>query len=137
YSISTFWPSLYPAWLNPWRNACSRVAYTSGDALLRNPITGIDCCARAVQGQAATPPRSVMNSRRLTRSPRSTRMPEYQMADPSAKAIAASQSAEARTVGYGSSADERTAAQPRQIATAYPSDAMGRAAMTSRPSANY
>jgi hypothetical protein len=34
--------------------------------------------------------------------PRSTRMPEYQMANPGAKAIAASQSVEARKVGCGS-----------------------------------
>ena len=38
---------------------------------LRNPITGIaGCCARAASGHAAAPPSSVMNSRRLTRSPR-------------------------------------------------------------------
>ena len=38
--------------------------------LLRNPTTGIAaCCARAASGHAAAPPRSVMNSRRLTRSP--------------------------------------------------------------------
>ena len=38
----------------------------SGDALLRNPITGIaGCCARATTGHAATaPPSSVMNWRR-------------------------------------------------------------------------
>ena len=39
--------------------------------LLRNPITGIvGCCARAASGHAAAPPSSVMNSRRLIRSPR-------------------------------------------------------------------
>jgi hypothetical protein len=38
----------------------------SGDVLRRNPITGIaGCCARAASGQAAAPPRSVMNFRRL------------------------------------------------------------------------
>ena len=43
----------------------------SGESLLRNPITGIaGCCARAASGQAAAPPSRVMNSRRLTRSPR-------------------------------------------------------------------
>ena len=32
----------------------------------RQPTTGIaDCCARAASGQAAAPPTSVMNSRRL------------------------------------------------------------------------
>ena len=43
-------------------------AVPSGDALLRNPITGIaGCCACAASGQAAAaPPSSVMNSRRLT-----------------------------------------------------------------------
>jgi hypothetical protein len=51
---------------SPWRNALRRIAYPSGDALLRNPITGIaDCCARTVSGHAtAAPPRTVMNSRR-------------------------------------------------------------------------
>ena len=44
----------------------------SGDAALRNPITGIaGCCARAASGHAAAaPPSSVMNSRRFIRSPR-------------------------------------------------------------------
>ena len=44
----------------------------SGDVALRNPITGIaGCCARAASGHAAAaPPSSVMNSRRLIRSPR-------------------------------------------------------------------
>jgi hypothetical protein len=39
---------------------------------LRNPIAGIArCCASATSGHVTTvPPRSVMNSRRLTRSPR-------------------------------------------------------------------
>src|SRR5262245_56743957 len=46
-------------------------------------------CAEAASGHpTAAPPRSVMNSRRLTRPPRSTRTPEYQMADPSAEVIA-------------------------------------------------
>ena len=40
----------------PWRNARTRSAYTSGDPLLRNPITGIaGCCARAASGHAAAP----------------------------------------------------------------------------------
>src|SRR5262245_57117123 len=42
-----------------------------------------------------------MNSRRFTRSPRSTRMPEYQMWHASTKAFAAAQIAEARDVGCG------------------------------------
>ena len=39
---------------------------TSGDVVLRNPITGIvGCCARAASGHAAAaPPSSVMNVRR-------------------------------------------------------------------------
>src|SRR5205823_4762214 len=55
----------------PWRNAATTCAYDWGDALLRNPITGIvDCCARAVSGHpAAAPPKSVMNSRRRMRPP--------------------------------------------------------------------
>jgi hypothetical protein len=37
---------------------------SSGDLLLRNPITGIaGRCARAATGQPAAPPSSVMNSR--------------------------------------------------------------------------
>src|SRR5262249_38281098 len=44
-------------------------AYPSGDAPLRNPITGIaDCCARAASGHAVAPPSSTMNSRRFTAS---------------------------------------------------------------------
>src|SRR5262249_42906755 len=42
-----------------------RLAVTSGDSLLRNPITGIAaCCARAASGQAAAPPSAARNSRR-------------------------------------------------------------------------
>jgi hypothetical protein len=38
----------------------------SDDAPLRNPITGIGCCAHAASGHAAAaPPTSVMNSRRF------------------------------------------------------------------------
>jgi hypothetical protein len=54
-------PSFSPSW-----NADSRSANGPGDALLRNPITGIaGCCARAASGQATAPPRVAMNSRRL------------------------------------------------------------------------
>jgi hypothetical protein len=36
-----------------------------GDALLRNPITGMPrCCARAASGHAAAPPSVVKNFRR-------------------------------------------------------------------------
>jgi hypothetical protein len=42
-----------------------------GDALLRNPITGIDCCASAGSGHAATVlPRSAMKLRRRMCPPR-------------------------------------------------------------------
>ena len=43
-----------------------RSAFVSGDAALRNPITGTaGCCARAASGHAAAaPPSSVINSRR-------------------------------------------------------------------------
>ena len=34
-----------------------------------NPITGIDCCARAANGHTAMPLRRVMNSRRLIVAP--------------------------------------------------------------------
>jgi hypothetical protein len=36
----------------------------------RNPTTGIACCARATTGQTAVLPSPIVNSRRLTRSPR-------------------------------------------------------------------
>ena len=50
-------------------NACNALAYRSGAALPRNPITAIaGCCARAPSGHvAAAPPTSVMNSRRFIR----------------------------------------------------------------------
>src|SRR5262249_40939351 len=38
--------------------------------MLRMPITGIADCARAASSHAAVPPSSVVNSRRLIRSPR-------------------------------------------------------------------
>src|SRR5262245_56277027 len=46
------------------------------------PTTGIvGCWARPGSGPpTTTPPRSAMKSRRLMRAPRSTRMPEYQIA---------------------------------------------------------
>jgi hypothetical protein len=66
-------PGTYPRAAGPEGplNAATMGTYPSGDAPLRNPITGIaGCCARAASGHAAAPPSSVMNSRRLTRSPR-------------------------------------------------------------------
>src|SRR5262245_12911373 len=53
---------------------CGQIARarSASAELLRNPITGIaGCCARAASGHAAAvPPSSVMNVRRLIRSPR-------------------------------------------------------------------
>jgi hypothetical protein len=67
YSIVTFRPSAYPVSASPRLNAAVKCALASGDLVLRNPITGIAaCCARAATGHAAaTPPSSVMNSRRF------------------------------------------------------------------------
>src|SRR5229473_866051 len=48
-----------------------RARSTGDPELLRKPITGIGCCARAANGQpTAAPPMSVMNSRRFIQSPR-------------------------------------------------------------------
>jgi hypothetical protein len=68
YSIATFRPTSYPVSLKPWRNARSRLAHSSGDALLRNPTIGSAvCCPLAASGHvAAAPPSSVMNSRRCS-----------------------------------------------------------------------
>src|SRR5262249_34144476 len=73
YSIVTFWRSMKPPSARPWRNPAKRCVVSSGDLLLRYPITGIaGGCARAVSGHAAAaPPSSVMKSRRaIIRSPR-------------------------------------------------------------------
>jgi hypothetical protein len=65
-------PSKKPASFRPCRNACANFGLMSAGKLLRYPITGIaGCCARAASGNPmAAPLRSVMNSRRLNRSPR-------------------------------------------------------------------
>jgi hypothetical protein len=48
-----------------------REAVSSADLACRKPITGMfGCCAFAARGHPAAPPSSVMNSGRLTRSPR-------------------------------------------------------------------
>src|SRR5262249_49089165 len=54
--------------LSPWWNAANCSAYVSGEAGLRNPITGtVGCCAHAASGHtAAALPSSVMKSRRFT-----------------------------------------------------------------------
>ena len=45
-------------------------AYPASDAPLRNPITGIVCCARAASGHAVTaPPRTPRKSRRFMSGP--------------------------------------------------------------------
>jgi hypothetical protein len=55
-----------PVSLRPWRNPAMNDAQGAGEALLRNPTTGIaGCSACAVSGHAAAPARSVMNSRRF------------------------------------------------------------------------
>src|SRR5262249_36803262 len=55
-----------------WRTPANRCVVSSGDLLLRYPITGIaGCCARAPSGHAAAPPMSVMNARRFIRLPTS------------------------------------------------------------------
>ena len=43
----TFRPSTYPSSLRPVRNAPTRYSDSAGERPLRNPITGIACCARA------------------------------------------------------------------------------------------
>src|SRR3954464_10085555 len=61
YSTETFSPSPKPSSFSPWRNPRNRSVYPSGDAALRNPITGNADSARAGNGHAAAaPPTSVM-----------------------------------------------------------------------------
>src|SRR5262249_61867092 len=69
---AAFAPQDQAALLKPRRNAATDGAHSLAVALPRSPITGIvGCCARAPSGHvAAAPPSSVMNARRLTRSPR-------------------------------------------------------------------
>src|SRR5215831_4111744 len=63
----TFSPSARPVFFRPSRKACRSFGIASGHLGSRNPITGIVVfCARAEGGKGkATPPRRVMNSRRL------------------------------------------------------------------------
>src|SRR5262249_53340300 len=70
YSISTFWPSTYPASARLRRKTAGYAVRESDEAPLRYPITGIAaCCARAASGPAAAaPPSSVRNWRRLRSS---------------------------------------------------------------------
>ena len=71
-SIVMFRPTTYPFSLRPSRNAAASRWKGSGDALWRNPTTGIaGCCARPAKGHAvAAPPSSVMTARRFILSPR-------------------------------------------------------------------
>src|SRR5262249_61880864 len=72
YSITTVRPSIQPSS----RSRCTKAAVhglqAEGTAVPRYPTVGsFGCCARAASGHAAAaPPRSVMNSRLFTRSPR-------------------------------------------------------------------
>ena len=68
-SIRTLRPTAHPASCKPCRNAARR-ACPSGSSAARFMTTPMrrarsGCCARAVSGHAAAPPRSVMNARRL------------------------------------------------------------------------
>jgi hypothetical protein len=55
-----------------WTNAVVQVLWADCESEPRNPMVGSfsGCCALAASGHVAAPPSSVMNSRRLTRSPR-------------------------------------------------------------------
>ena len=76
YSIRTLRPSIQPNWCSPCSNAARRARTSVSSASVADPMstpmrrTPSPCCARAASGHAAAPPSSVMNSRRLTRSPR-------------------------------------------------------------------
>ena len=71
YSITTLLPSTNPASFSPRRNAATRCAVWVCDTALRNPTTGVGCCARAASGQAtAPPPITLMKSRRLMLPPK-------------------------------------------------------------------
>ena len=74
-SMRTLRPSIQPSCCKPPKNdamrACASRSFAAG--LISTPMRRIRsaCCARATNGQAAAaPPSSVMNSRRLIRSPR-------------------------------------------------------------------
>src|SRR4051812_8905634 len=69
YSIATFWPSMYPISFRPVRNAVAKGAHVAGDEPLRNPTTGLGCCARATSGHAEVVATPVINSRRLILPP--------------------------------------------------------------------
>jgi hypothetical protein len=66
-AIARFRPRTYPAWARAPKKARLSMFGESGGTrpAASQPITGIaGCCARAVSGQTAAPPREAMNSRR-------------------------------------------------------------------------
>ena len=71
-SSTTVRPSIQPSSRSRWTKAGTHCPWTAGAPELSNPIFGNfpDCCARAASGHAAAPLSSVMNARRLIRSPR-------------------------------------------------------------------
>src|SRR5262245_4868970 len=78
--------------------------------------------ARAVSGRArlTAPVRSVRTSRRLIHRPPSTRMPEYQMADPNAQAIAATQKWRGEPVRCGSNSATAAGSRGGSAASGHP-----------------
>src|SRR5262245_51756565 len=91
---------MYPTSRRPFLN---KLQNGSLFEIIRTPIFGFaDRWARAARELAKALPNRAMNSRRLTRPPNLTRMPEYQMTDLSAKQMLQRNSAEARDVGCGS-----------------------------------
>src|SRR6516165_8026269 len=74
YSTVMSRPSTKSDSANPRRKPAITWTYAPGEAIWRNPITGIAaCCARAAIGHAAAPPSSVINSRRLIVAPRGSK----------------------------------------------------------------
>src|SRR6516165_9529054 len=72
-SIAALRPSIQPSSRSRCTNAATHWPWIEGVLEPKNPIIGslAGCCARVARGQAAAPPSSVMNSRRLLiRSPR-------------------------------------------------------------------
>ena len=65
-------PSIQPRSASPFNNAWTRDRPSTLSVPISTPIrrTRLSCCARAVSGDAAAPPRRVMNSRRLMLDPR-------------------------------------------------------------------
>jgi hypothetical protein len=63
-TIATSRSTIWPVSRNPPPNDAMRLFVTCAVRLLRNPTTGIVCCARAASGIAAAPPNKLMNSRR-------------------------------------------------------------------------